>query len=70
MNTNGKWVIQSDGDGHWYIIPLEHVDKFEGWVAMMEGDNDDYEGPEFGDYRINMYLSNFVFEGVWTEKKD
>lgn len=31
------WVIKSDDDCHWYLVPVKMLDQFDAWVALAVG---------------------------------
>jgi len=45
-----KYKFIRDDDCHWYMIPVDQVDKFEEWVQYMEDMDKDYDGPDFDKY--------------------
>jgi hypothetical protein len=68
----GRWIVKSDGDGHWYIIPAESEDEFAewrnheeegGWAESMFGSGP-YAGIDFNKYRCSGDASNYVFVGT------
>jgi hypothetical protein len=62
-----RWVLKRDNDSHSYMVPFELAGKFAGWVAYMEGETQEWKGPDFGRFRMNMHISGYVFEGNWRE---
>lgn len=57
----------SDDDGHWYAIPADKRDDFEGWVeseSRWVEDEYTYTGEDFEKYRLNMHPSNYTFDNL------
>jgi transcription elongation factor Elf1 len=34
--TKGRFCIESDDDGHWYVIPIEAKKQFREWLEVVE----------------------------------
>ena len=45
-NSKGS-VFRSDGDGHWYYIPVERSEEFSYWVESFDENTDIYLFDEF-----------------------
>lgn len=63
----GRWIVVKDNDSHTYIIPEGKTEEFDAWVASMEGINDDYKGPDYGDCSLGSHLSCYVLIGKIEE---
>lgn len=60
MNEEVRYRFTTDGDCHWFLIPVELEDQFEN---LLENGEDDYYSEfnhVFGKYRCNS-PSNFTF---------
>lgn len=53
-----------DDSSHWYAIPADKREEFETWAHIWSG----YEGEDFEQYRLNMYISNYTFTDLLESK--
>jgi hypothetical protein len=51
--TPARYCIWSDDSGHDYFIKVGEEKLFETWVAAAENYDQDYEGPDFEENRID-----------------
>lgn len=52
IETERRYRLIQDEDGHWYVIRVDETEKFEAWVAA--GPYwDGYVGKDFGDLMVN-----------------
>lgn len=61
--TDGQRRLMQDDSCHWYAIPVGKEQQFRDWVRYMGGTNDDYEGPDFDDDRLNFHIQSYAFDG-------
>jgi hypothetical protein len=52
-----KYCFEQDESGHWYSIPVDKKKDFESWAY-----DEDYDGEDFEECRLNMHISNYQFE--------
>lgn len=46
MELNEKWyVLLSDNDGHWYVVPEENMAEFSNWLELDPDNPDSWEPP-------------------------
>lgn len=57
-----EYVLASDGDGHWYVIPVE---KQKAWWKWAD-DEDNWDIPEYAEY-VNGPVSNVRFKDYRIE---
>jgi hypothetical protein len=57
-----RFVFRQDDDSHWFLLPLEKVDKFDRWLEYVYGDGDvKFEGEDFNKYMTGRAVSYFSF---------
>lgn len=56
--------LVQDDSSHWYAIPADKREEFETWAHIWSG----YEGEDFEQYRLNMYISNYTFTDLLESK--
>ena len=59
---NGRSRLVSDDDGHWFIIPADKWEEWEGWLENPE--TTDYTEPKWARY-TNTHPSRVTFTD-WT----
>jgi len=53
-----RYRIMGDDSGHDYYVPVELEEKFEEWAnSFEEGTEDEYEGPDFQENRIDGHFT-------------
>lgn len=55
-----RYFIDSDHDGHWYIIPEANRDQWRHWLNIPQHDERSWQVPEFASDLIGG-PSNFTF---------
>ncbi len=56
MSNEQRYIIDSDDDGHWYVMPADKREEFEDWWAN-DGEGDQPEGVSM----LPGHPANFVF---------
>lgn len=44
---NKKYYLDTDNDGHWYIIPVDCKKEFEDWRGLDPDDEKSWDVPKF-----------------------
>lgn len=52
-----RYCIVGDDSGHEYFIPVGQEEAFEEWVEAAENYDQDYEGPDFEENRIDGHFT-------------
>ena len=56
-----RFTLQSDDDGHWYLVPVEQLAAWGAWLALDPEEEDAWLAPDFA-RPINGSPSNVSFE--------
>lgn len=40
-----RFFLGQDSSGHWYVVPQDHRDDWDGWCALDEDDEAAWEAP-------------------------
>lgn len=57
------FFFDTDGDAHWYMIPVSLKERWDELLNNPQTDeNDDFINFEFGEYRVGGGISNISFK--------
>jgi len=42
-----QWFVDSDNDGHWYLVPVAHRAEWEQFLDLPESDERSWDVPEW-----------------------
>lgn len=34
-----RFVLTTDGDSHWYVVPLDKLSDWEAWIESLDAEN-------------------------------
>lgn len=56
-----QYFLDSDNDGHWYLVQAHKRNEWEDWLDLDEDDITAWDAPDFAD-RLPGPPNNIVFE--------
>ena len=56
-----RYRLLRDDSSHWYAVPEEWYDEFIRWVTCSQEEFEDWQGHDFGQYRLNHSVGAYTF---------